>query len=586
MAYIEPNTELRLLHDVPLDPDYENTLYFDNIQQQTEYFLAKTVHTFPKQSYTRKSRGWVRLGWNADQWPNNTIIQKLYDSTYMMFKNTNFENKWFYAFVDQVEYVNNNTVDVRFHIDVMQSWHFDYVLNECFIERQHTTSDVIGENTVPEQLETGPYYSEIATYVKNGATNNSGQFEFEPGVCLVTSFDPSTLYDDPNIHTNPIEGRIIYGTEIHGNMYSGAYYTLWPLNSSTIDAINDVLSKINTDALINGVVSIFMFPYDFRASILDSAAAAIQELSFARPTRLGDYVPRNRKLYTYPYMFLYVSNNQGNSAEYMYEYFKYIGARLLVWGNVSPNAGMMCWPYNYKGVDGSNKDEALTLTGFPMCSWSYDSFKAWLSQNAGTITAAGIGLGLQWAATIASGNPLNLITGSGGGVSAYGRHLAGNGGGAHLNPSGSQYGVGYDDSVVTPTPSAGLIGATLGAVGQVFDHARKPPQAVGNGNVDLNYQCALMTFNFYNKHIREEYAKIIDEFFDMYGYALHRVDKPNRAARPCYTYVKTIGCSIHGNFPADDMMEIQSLFNRGIRFWRHTSVFGNYSPNINDNRAY
>ena len=585
MAYIEPNSDLAFLHDVPLDPDYENTLYFENIAEQTNYFWSKRVHTFSKLSYVRRNRGWIRVGWNADQWPNNTIIQKFYDSTYMMFKNTSFENKWFYAFVDKVEYVNNNTVDVQYHIDVLQTWHFDYEFNQCFIDRQHTISDNFGEHTVPEQLETGPYYSDIANYVLNGHTNNSGQYEFEPGVCLVTSFDPTTLYDGtPDIHATPIEGKIIYGNEIHGNMYSGCYYTLWPLTSTNVSSINDVLEKINNNALINGVISVFMFPYDFRASILDSGAAAIKDLSFSRPTTIDSYIPRNMKLYTYPYTFLYVSNNQGNTAEYMYEYFSR-GPVLRVWGNVSPNAGMMCWPTNYKGVSGSNKDEVLTLTGFPMCSWSYDSFKAWLSQNAGTITATAASLGIAWASTIASSMPLNLLTGSGGGVSAYGRHLAGAGGGAHLNPAANEYGVGYNDSVTTPNPSTALVGATLGAIGQVFDHARKPPQAVGNANVDLNYQAALMTFNFYNKHIKAEYARIIDEYFDMYGYAIHRVGTPNRAARRCWTYVKTIGCSLHGNFPSDDLMAIQNIFNNGVRFWRPSAVFGNYSPNVNDNRV-
>lgn len=572
MAYIEPNSDLALLHDVPLDPDYENTLYFDNISQQTNYFWAKRVHTFSKLSYVRRNRGWIRLGWNADQWPNNTIIQKLYDSTYMMFKNTNFENKWFYAFVDKVEYVNNNTVDVQYHIDVLQTWHFDYEFNQCFIERQHTISDNVGENTIPEQLETGPYYESIANYVLNGQTNNSGQYEFEPGVCLVTSFDPTSLYDTtPDIHTTPVAGKIIYGNEIHGNMYSGCYYTLWPLTTANVTVINEILDRINEKALINGVISIFMFPYDFRASILDSGAAAIKDLSFSRPTTIDSYIPRNRKLYTYPYTFLYVSNNQGNSAEYMYEYFSR-GPILRVWGNVSPNAGMMCWPTDYKGMSGSNKDEVLTLTGFPMCSWSYDSFKAWLSQNAGTLTATAVGLGAEWAKIIASGGALGMV-----GVNGDPYNLVGQG--------QVQQGIGGNVSNAQLTPSKGLLAATLGAVGQLYDHARKPPQAVGNANLDLNYQAALMTFNFYNKHIKAEYARIIDDYFDMYGYAVHRVGTPNRAARRCWTYIKTVGCSLHGNFPADDLMAIQNLFNNGIRFWKPSAVFGNYNPSVNDNRV-
>lgn len=575
MAYIEPNSDLALLHDVPLDPDYENTLYFDNVSQQTNYFWAKRVHTFSKLSYVRRNRGWIRLGWNADQWPNNTIIQKLYDSTYMMFKNTAFENKWFYAFVDKVEYVNNNTVDVQYHIDVLQTWHFDYEFNECFIERQHTTTDVKGENTIPEQLETGPYYAWKAPYRLFGQyLKTSGQFEFTPAVCMVTSFDPyEILNSSPTVGAEPIEGRVLPGLKVYGNSYSGAYYTTWPLNDLTVVAINNILSTINSKGLINGVISIAMCATNFNIPEGGTPTDSINELVFDKPTSLGHYTPRNKKLLTYPYSFLYVSNNQGNTAEYRFEDFGRSATNtpvLRIWGTTGPNSGMLCWPVNYKGVDGDNFDEMLTLTGFPLCSWTYDSFKAWLAQNAGTITASAVGLAAGWATTLASNGMLNVASGQ-----QYTPYM-----GKH-----SEQAAGSFNPDVNFNAGNGLIGATLGAVGQLFDHARKPPQANGNGNLNLNYQAGVFTFNFYIKEIKEEYAAIIDDYFDMYGYAVHKIGIPNRAARRCWTYVKTIGCSLHGNFPADDLMAIQRLFNNGIRFWKPTATFGNYSPSVNDNRV-
>lgn len=560
MAYIEPNSTIKLLEDVPLDPGYENTLYFNSVQQQTEYFSAKSIYTLSNQSYARRTKGVLRVGWNADQYPNNTIIQKMYNCSYMMFRNDSYENKWFYAFVDMVEYVNNNTVDLYFHIDVMQTWHFDYVLNQCFIERQHTTGDTFGVNTIPEKIETGPYESTIPEFAVDGAIVSDGLFPYTPKVCLITTFDTQGAYAD---------GYFAPGRVFRGSYFTGVNYYLYNIDQTDLARLNTDLAGLVSGALKDGVVSLLMVPSEF----FDPNGNTQKRIYFTMPNSLGNYTPRNKKLLCYPYNLFYVYNNQGISAEYKYEDFAAdTRLSLEIWGNISANPGLLCAPYNYKKVNGVNYEEKITLGGFPMCSWSYDSFKAWLAQNAGTITAGAAGLIGSWA--IALANPVaGLLNGSMGisnGMPYIGRH-------SQMGQNGAG---GYVDA-----PSTGLIGATLGALGQLYDHSRRPPQAVGDSNGDLLYQSGLCTFSFVQKHIKAEYARIIDDYFDMYGYSINRSGVPNRAARPCYTYVKTIGCSIHGDIPADDASIIQKLFDNGIRFWRSTAVFGNYDPSVNNNRV-
>jgi hypothetical protein len=565
MSYIEPSTSLKILSGVPLDPDYENTMYFDNITEQTNYFLAKTIHSFDRMTYQRKGRGVVRVGWVQNALNPNTVISRLYNANYMMFKNENFENKWFYAFVNKVEYINNNTVDVYYSIDVMQTWHFDYTFNQCFIERQHTITDRIGDHTLPEKLETGEYVSTVPEYVQDGQLITDGFFHYTPAVCLVTTFDASGEY---------CPGKIIHGQYSQGAIFSGLFYSVMLLNATTINSINDTLEHIVTDALADGVVAIFMMPWEFASSITGQSVAPAKTLGFdirsENPSThelgyyLGSYRPRNKKLMCYPYNLLYVTNNQGNDAEFRWEDFSnIIAAQFQIWGNVSPNGGLTLMPAGYKGVANRNADELMQLTGFPLCSWTFDSFKAWLAQNAGTITAAGVGLGLQWATIIASG-PAGAI--------ASGNMTTGGYLGQH---------TGYEYNPIQP--SNGLIGATLGAVGQLYDHARRPPQARGSGNSSLQYQSGLMTFSFYKKHIKKEYAEIIDNYFDMYGYAINSVGIPNRKARDYYTYVKTIGCSIHGDLPCEDAIAIQNIYNKGIRFWTTAATFGSFDPNVNPN---
>ena len=74
-----------------------------------------------------------------------------------------------------------------------------------------------------------------------------------------------------------------------------------------------------------------------------------------------------------------------------------------------------------------------------------------------------------------------------------------------------------------------------------------------------------------------KYAKIIDEYFDRYGYATKRNKKPNRNVRPHWCYTKTIGCTITGSIPCDDATKICNIYKNGITFWMNGSEVGNYS---------
>lgn len=571
MAYIEPNTTIKFLVGVPFDPTYENTMYFANAAEQEAWMLNKTLYTFDRNSYQRVSRGRLKVGWVADAL-GSSVINQLYSSNYMMFKNTNFENKWFYAFVTNVEYVNNNTVEVNYVIDVVQTWLFQFRFNQCLIEREHTTTDVLGENTIPESLEHGPYREDVPTYYMDSQVWSTGQFRYTPAVCLVTTFDAQGQYSP---------GGIVGGRNYWGDTYSGLHYTFWELTAANVLLINQTLSAIVENAKADGVVALFMCPTEFAAAAVTGGNVAAKILDFGINTTIDGYTPRNKKLFVYPYNMMYVSNNQGNSAEYRWEEFLNPNViSLSIWGNISTNPGMYCKPIAYKGVGGENDEEALSVTGFPMCAWTNDAYKAWVAQNAGTITATLAGVAASWATMLAS--PIASA------VQAY--NLTPNGpiGGAwdesfRSSAAFASFGNGMKDA--SGSQLSGTIAATLASLGQIYDHKRQPPQSHGNGNGNLQFQNDLLTFTFRRKFIKREYAKIIDSFFDMYGYATHRVGLPNLNARPCYSYVKTVGASIDGTLPASVCSELEGIFNKGIRFWKTTAVFGSFDPGVNDNRV-
>ena len=123
---------------------------------------------------------------------------------------------------------------------------------------------------------------------------------------------------------------------------------------------------------------------------------------------------------------------------------------------------------------------------------------------------------------------------------------------------------------------AGL-GAIASVVGQIYEHSIQPPQARGAQSNSAAVAARIKDFAFMHTHIKPEFARIIDEYWNMYGYPTHRVKVPNISNRPHWNYVKTINVSITGSVPADDMTKIKSIYDNGVTFWRYGNEVGNYS---------
>ena len=149
--YIEPNTTIRLLRNIKIDNSYENTIYFSSKSAQYNYFVGKTKYVLDYNSYQRHSKGRMRIQLLADN---------IYDCNYMMFQNSSYNNKWFYAFITNVEYINNVTSEITYEIDVMQTWFLDCTLGVSYVEREHTVTDEIGEHINPEPVDTGDFVCE------------------------------------------------------------------------------------------------------------------------------------------------------------------------------------------------------------------------------------------------------------------------------------------------------------------------------------------------------------------------------------------------------------------------------------------
>lgn len=531
MAYIEPNSTIRLLAGCPLDKTYDHTIYFASQSAQTSYFQSLTKYTYSNYSYIRQLR---TIKVQADAGAN------LYDCNYLMFKNTSFENKWFYAFVTSIEYVNNYTWELAFELDVMQSWMFDYELERCFVEREHSVTDNIGDNLVPENVELGEYVSEGISKCYTGDDTSQSSSMLDPlSLVFACTFD---------------ENFADYKGGMYSGVYSGLSFKVFdipqnPTQTQINTLLTDVETWLNTASYkVEGIVCAFLMP---TCMITPRTSPHPPRTNQFRKTKhynnIDGYVPKNKKLFTYPYNFLYVTNFQGQGVAYPYEYFYEDPdhpntCHFYLTGDFSPNPSVVLIPLDYKMSSDANYDEKLVLTGYPQIPFSTDVFKAWLANGAG-------GTMVNALSTVGHSIIGGAITGAvaGGGVGAV--------------------------------PGA-LLGAGVGVasvIASVGEKLFQPPQSHSGAGSTTMVATHMLDFGFMKKHIRSEFARIIDDYFSMFGYATHRCKVPNTHARPHWTYTKTIGCCIVGSVPADDMSKICDIYNRGITFWMSGSEVGNYS---------
>lgn len=494
-------TTVKILKGVPLDSTYTDTLDFSSVSEQASFFSSKTKFNIPNMSPIRLQNK-IRLDINAD---------KLYDCNYIMFQNSNFSNKWFYAFIKSIDFINVNRSDIEFEIDVLQTWMFDYTIKPSFVEREHIADDTIGNNLVAENLELGEYVS--------NAEFGSGLMD-DSVIVIASTLDLTTMNLDRS-----------KGVKYLG-VYSGVKYFV----SETVEGVNASIDWLDSKGKTDAIISIFMMPKRLVADENTTHSEHEIEINFPKNyTTLDGYTPKNNKLYTHPYNFLYCYNTIGATAEFKYEFFKRDTCPFSVWSDMSCNPQVLLIPNSYKtqSTTGNNTNEKMVLEGFPQCTYNSDVYKVWLAQNSSSLAVSTLSTALGGVTSGMAGNP------------------------------------------------TGVAGATIGIASQLASiqkSSMQPPQAKGNTGNSAMFSYGDFDFNFMKASITHQYAKIIDDYFSMYGYATHDVKVPNTTGRPSWNYVKTIDVKIVGSVPFGDMDIIKSVYNNGVTIW-HGDWVGDYSRN-------
>ena len=529
-----PTTNLRLL-STPLESDYENTLWFPNVAAQTAYFTSKTVKTYANFNYIKK---------------DNTIVvpdevDNLYNCNYIMYQNSNFGMRWFYAFIERMEWASNGSTRLYVSTDVIQTWFFDIEYYQSYVDRCHSDTDVVGDNIVPEDFTTGD----------GGGYQVAGHTDLAP--------DGIAIFATASYSGEPKTGSVNSG------IYSGAQN----LSDFHIDnpGVGTILDAYVKNGTATAVIKLQQYPYKLKT--------APMTLTFSKaPSSINGYAPVNKKLLSPAFITCFMSM-YGQECTFNPAFINGSAVSIKVSADLTSGT-ISAFVENYSS---NNISTIAMFATIPESGWAYNQYKNEYNLHSASnamyirrnrenrdfsmynAMLQGVGGAMQVAgAAIDALNPLTYATSKGASGVASGA-LSGTSTILSASKALGQISGGYDE-----------VSQDLAKINESYNAPATGSSAASNGYIATGK--TELTYGY--KVPPLDLVKRCDKYLSVFGYKQSIYRSINLHARANWTYIKTSGLNASGNFPDEDMKIIKNAFNNGIFFWSYTAAFGNFDqPN-------
>lgn len=387
-----PQSKIYLLKGLEIDA-MNNTFWgaFDTPEKQFNFFIDNYDHiVFENYTYQRKD--------------GTVVVPGLYDDlrlyNYLIYQNGDTDNKskWIYCFITSLGYLNDNATSISFETDVIQTWRFEIENNfmESYIAYEHRpqyydNGDGVQRpciNTQPENIEVGTDLISDKQYLIDSNQNTS--FAVIGMTCDMSGKDSFT---NPQLGT---PSQINYYI-LPFNRDNGADITTLKIGSIsgqtvTISGLSKILDAIRKNEKLVGKCVSIVVTNSIPGLVVESGEIVIKRDCFsgeiqgdyqiltykAKPMNsmiendLGAY-PKTRvydipafigfttftKLYTYPYSYIVISDNNGTTKAFKNELWQDMkNAQFICVG--SPNSSKMnIMPLNYKVTKSNDSYSSL-----------------------------------------------------------------------------------------------------------------------------------------------------------------------------------------------------------------------------------
>lgn len=539
MAYVAPDSDVYILAGVECDRTYDNVKWFNSKSEQFNYMIDHRIKSYDHVTYVRDGI------FMADAWADD-----LYSANYIMFRNSAFSDRWFYAFIDSIRWENNRTAEIHYTMDLWQCWWMECKVGECFVEREHVLDDTVGLHTIPEGIE----YGQLEVSSTKKMTNFCDNVAY--GIEIVISDEQlSGIESQPTWYSENVLGKVFQGAKI------GV--------TNDPDRLIDFCQNIVTAGYTNTIQQIFTIPSILKPSSKSASFDATYKLDNV-PVRFGTYRPHNNKLYTSPYCEILVYCPDGNQMILHPERFADRNTRQLAFkGNTGSMPQIVVSPKGYNGVEQGDTDftRGFTLNYGVKGSFMYDAWQA---------SVASYGFADKFNKLADTEYMQNVLQ-----TDAQNEIFRGIG---HVLDVGMKYlnqGASVVSSIVNGAdskngiPIASTATSIAGSIGQISRDTHDTSVLSGSSGGNVLWSRSLQEVYCQVRQIREEYARIVDQYFDMYGYKINRVKRPQMEGRPAWNYIKCRNIALTGDIPVDAQELIKSVIEHGVTFWKTT--FHNYS---------
>lgn len=292
---------------------------------------------------------------------------------------------------------------------------------------------------------------------------------------------------------------------------------------------------------------------------------------FNRPSSLDGYIPKNKKLLTYPYCYFGINLPNSSQKIFRFEDFKSDENQFTIISEINPNPTVLLIPKKYKNNLDKSMQDLVAIQGYPTLSTVTDYFNTWLAQNGNIVS-----LQMQQEEfNYNIGQVSNAINGVTGLISGIANKDVGSSVSAVTNSATNIISSAVNHDFYVKQQMAQIEKQTL--LPDTVNLSSSNATIIGYDLIDNSI------FNMYT--IKEQFAKRIDDFFDMYGYLTNELKIPNINNRPYWNYVKTIGINIISkkindiSISQEELIKIKQIFDNGVTLWHDPDNFLNYSKN-------